>query len=700
MKPINKLSFTEQIVLSILQENKKGTLNTQRVFSRIPETSSISKEAVYDALLSLTQKKHIIQASKGQFQLVKPEKVVRARVIVNFAGEFLLKTPEDEIMRIGQHYFAKSLPEDIVDVYYKKNGKRTEISQIKVIQREPRKIIGFLDVFNGHAFLLTGNTGYKDIQILGEVDGEFDGQKAQVLVTDFPENSKYPIGELLSILGKPGVHETEMHSIVAEFGFQSHFPQDVINESEEIPDTIPQEEIKKRKDFRSVKTFTIDPEDAKDFDDAISLEYLSDNSFKIGVHIADVSHYVLMDSPLDKEALNRSTSVYLVDRTIPMLPEKLSNNLCSLRPNEDRLSFSVEFTFSADYNLLDTWIGKGIIHSDRRFSYEDAQERIVNNSGDYAEDLIFLNTIAKHFEELRFKNGALKFESRELRFILDEKDLPTKVIEKVRFDSHKLIETYMLMANQAVAEYVYKLKVPAPAFIYRTHDEPPKDKLIEFAKFSKLLGYPINIENERSLRKSFNSLLERTAGKPEADMLQQMSIRTMAKAVYTSQKTSHFGLAFQFYSHFTSPIRRYPDLLAHRILFEYLKKRPTEYTESHVEAIAKHSSTMEQKASDAERASIKYKLAELMHLHEGETFEARVSGITEWGIYATIFEYHAEGMIRLNDIRFEQFRYIDSERKIIGKRSKKSISLGDVITVKVKKANPLNRTIDLILIDF
>ncbi len=699
MKPPKKLSFIEKIVLSIVEDQPKGTLNTQRVYARIPKDSSIQKESVFQALLSLAQKKLIDQPSKGNFAKIQPELLTKARVIVNFAGELLLKDDEkNEILRIPQSAFKGLLPEDVIEIGFQRKGKRQEISRLRLLKREPRKVIGYLDVFNDNGYLLTGKSGYNDIQIDEPIDSKYDGLKAVVEVYDYPERSKYPLGRLIQVLGKAGEHETEMHAIVAEFGFSSEFPSDVLLESDAISEIIPESEIKLRKDFRNVTTFTIDPVDAKDFDDAISLQ-ISPEEIKIGIHIADVSHYVKPGTPLEREAINRATSVYLVDRTIPMLPEKLSNNLCSLKPNEDRLSFSVELTLDRDWNVINTWIGKGIIHSDRRFSYEEAQERIVQKQGDFFQEIELLNNIALKYEEQRFKNGALRFESKELRFQLDENNLPTKVIEKQRFEAHKLIETYMLLANQAVAVYVFNLKKPNPPFIYRTHDEPPKDKLLEFAKFCKLLGYPIQIDNEKQLRKSLNGLLERTAGKPEEELLQQMSIRTMAKAVYTSQKTSHFGLAFEYYTHFTSPIRRYPDLLAHRILFEYLNKRESPYTESQIEELAKHSSNMEQKASEAERASIKYKLAELMKFHEGEIFEARITGVTDWGIYATILDYHAEGLIRLSDIRFDHFYFVETERKVVGKRSKRVYQLGDLISVRVKKANIASRTIDLVLMN-
>ncbi len=694
-----KLSFIERITLAILEDTPKGTLNTQRVFSKIPHDATIDKNDVYQALLSLTQKKLITQPSKGQFAFIKPSKTLIGRLILSSKGDYFVVLDNQISYSITNILIKQLLPEENIECEYKEKGKRIDIVRVRLISRTPQKVVGFLDIFEKNAFLLSSRKGYKDIKLTGEFSPELDGQKALVEVFDFPPNSKYPLGRLIETFGKPGENDTEMHAIVGEFGFKTKFPQEVINETEAIPNEISNAELKNRRDFRNITTFTIDPVDAKDFDDAISINLSNENFIKIGVHIADVAHYVEKDSPLDKEAFERGTSVYLVDRTIPMLPEKLSNNLCSLRPNEDRLAFSVEFTLNNKHEIIESWIGKTIIHSNRRFSYEEAQQNIENSTGDYFQELQLLNNIAKKYENQRFESGALKFESKELRFKLDENGAPIEVYEKTRFDAHKLIETYMLLANKEVASFVYKLKIPNPPFIYRTHDNPPQQKLIEFSKFCKVMGYPIQIENEKVMRKSFNSLLERAVDKPELEVLQQMAIRTMAKAVYTAYKTSHFGLAFEFYTHFTSPIRRYPDLLAHRMLFEYINQRPSLYGEETIESFAKHASNMEQKAADAERASVKYKMAEMMQKHEGQIFEARITGITDWGIYATILDLHAEGLIKVGDIRFDKFYFVEDERKLVGKRTKRAFHLGDIISVKVKAANPLNRTIDYYLYD-
>jgi ribonuclease R len=694
-----KLSFIEQVVYAILSDARKGALNVNRVYARIPSDALIEKDQVYKALLSLVNKKKATQPAKGQFKAITYGNLLKGTAVVNKRGEWMLEDEKGDWTRLPGRYTENLLPGDIIEISYSQRGKRLDLQDLNITQRAQPLITGTLDVFEGSAYLLAPESGLPDIEIKEEISEEFDGHKAKVKVLNYPKNGRYPIGEIQEVFGLPGEHETEMHAIVSEFGFSMHFPKNVETAAKNINEEITLHDY--REDFRNITTFTIDPVDAKDFDDALSIHELKNRNIEIGVHIADVDHYVSMGSDIDKEAAERATSVYLVDRTISMLPEKLSNDLCSLKPHVDRYSFSVVLVFNSEYELIDHRISKGVIHSDHRFSYESAQENLISESGEYFEELKKLNNIAEHHEKIRYDNGALKFESKELKFELDDQNLPTKVIEKTRFETHKLIETFMLLANRVIAEYVLKKNTPPPPFIYRTHDEPPADKLIEFAKFCKLMGYPIHIDNEKVLRKSFNSLLERTNGKPEQELLQQMSIRTMAKAVYTGQKTSHFGLAFPFYTHFTSPIRRYPDLLAHRMLFKYLQSdfATKPYTSEEIEAIAKHSSNREQQASDAERASVKYKLTELMQQYEGQLFEAKVSGITEWGIYATISEFHAEGLIRLRDIRFDHFQFIESERKVKGRKSKRTYQMGDYLHVKVKKANTENRTIDLILVE-
>jgi ribonuclease R len=694
-----KLSLAEKLVLAILEDHPKGTMNANRVMSRIPREARLNTDIVYKALLRLTHLNKAEQPSKGQFRIKHP--AVKITGIIEFvrSGDGFV-TPENagaetKDIFVPSEWLNRSLPGDTVEVDVLGGGNRPTGRVIRVVYRSKRRYTGNLDVFEGSGYLIADKAPFKaDIRIEGKVDSELDGMKAIVEVFDYPEKKQNPIGKLIEVLGKPGTNDAEMHAIVAEFGFSVSFPADVEKEAESFSEDIPDQTIRERRDFRQTPTCTIDPADAKDFDDAISYRKLEDGLIELGVHIADVSHFVTEGSRLDQEALQRGTSVYLADRTIPMLPEKLSNNLCSLRPHQDRLAFSAVFTMTENGEVKDRWFGKSIIHSQRRFSYEEAQDRIKTGQGDWAKELGELNTLAEKFQRSRFKAGAISFETDEIRFKLDSQGKPLEVLVKKRFEAHKLIEEFMLLANREVAYYIKTLQKPELPYIYRTHDAPPTDRLIEFSKFCKLFGYRIDISTEANLRASMNKLLKEIEGKPEEDVLQQMALRSMAKAVYTSQKSTHFGLAFDYYTHFTSPIRRYPDLIAHRLLQHYLHKRNAVITADSIEGMAKHSSNMEQKAAEAERASTKYKMAEFLEARVGQYFEAVVSGLTEWGIFAEIIENHCEGMIRLSDIKGDRYEYFESERKVMGRRTRRTFSLGDVITIKVKNANPQTRQID------
>ena len=696
----NKLSFAERIVYAILEDNVKGTLNAQRLHSRIPRDAKINKEQVYKTLLLLFNKGLIDQPSKGNFSIAKPTETVEGIVELTRRGDFVFKNDDADIFAYIPDSLQRGLlPLDEVEVIIKKSKTKNHVVDLRLKQRKPRRLVGHLDLFRNHNFFIPSRDFPVDIKLNHSVDEEYDGYKAVVELIDWPKGKKNPVGKLVQVLGPPGETETEMHSIASEFGFELSFPEDAENEAAAFSDQFTKDEIKLRRDFRNILCITIDPADAKDFDDAISYQKFENGDTEIGVHIADVSHYVTENSALDQEAVKRGTSVYLADRTIPMLPEKLSNGLCSLNPNVDRLSFSVVYTLDADYKIKDTWIGKGIIHSKRRFSYEEAQERIISGEGDLQAELRDLNKIAQYYEKIRFQRGALRFESKEIRFKLDNQGNPIEATVRDRFEAHKLIETYMLMANQSVAEFVRLKEKPPIPFIYRSHDAPAPDRLMEFAKFCDLMGYPIQIDNENVMRKSFNDLMAKIEGDPSLEILQQMAIRTMAKAIYTSDKTSHFGLAFHYYTHFTSPIRRYPDLLAHRLLQSILTEGNHTLPHSQIDAIAKHSSNMEQKAVEAERASSKHMMARLMEQHKGEVLEAVITGVTEWGIYATVIKYHGEGLIRVSDIKSDKFQFVESEKKLMGIRTRKSFHLGDRVWVKVKQTDAVKRIIDFYLIE-
>jgi len=657
---------------------------------------------VHQALMKLANHRLVREPSNGNYSPIQPTVKSQGELVLSNRGDYYVRMELDGEMQqvyMDNEMVGKLLPGDLVTCEIRTKGNRTYVKSIGLLERVPQRYSAILDVFEKNAFGLIQKNGLKDIKITEVIDPKYDGHKAIIEVYDFPHNSRNPLGRVIAILGEVGQADTEMHAIVAEFGFNTRFPDAVIEESEAIPNEISPKDWGERLDMRDVFCITIDPADAKDFDDAISITKDKDGNHVLGVHIADVSHFVTPGSPIDKEAVLRGTSVYLVDRTIPMLPENLSNDLCSLKPHVDRLAFSVIFTLSPSFEIIKQWFGKTVINSKRRFAYEEAQEVIETGKGDHVEELRLLNRMAKHFESIRFANGALRFESKEIRFRFDENKRPIESYVKSRFDAHLLIETFMLMANEAVAKYVKTLKKPELPFIYRSHDLPPQDKLIEFARFCKLMGYPINIDNEAPMRKSFNELMERTANDTSAEILQQMAIRTMSKAVYTAFRSDHFGLAFGYYTHFTSPIRRYPDLLVHRLLQHYLTEPKPFISESEIEMIAKHSSNMEQKAAEAERASTKYTLALMMEQHIGKVMDATITGITEWGIYAMATEYHCEGLIRMSDVKGDRFTYYEAEKKLVGQRTKRSYHLGDPITVSVKKTDPQKRIIDFNLLD-
>jgi ribonuclease R len=572
----------------------------------------------------------------------------------------------------------------------------------EVLERKHKEIVGSLEMSENYGFVVPNNRKlYDDIFIPGNKLGNAQDDDLVIAeVTRWPDaGEKNPEGKIIKILGQVGDNDAEMHAIMLEFGLPYEFPQDVMQAAEAIPDQIPASEIKKRKDFRNTTTFTIDPEDAKDFDDALSIRELENGNYEIGIHIADVTYYLKEGSILDKEAYKRATSVYLVDRTVPMLPEKLSNNLCSLRPNEDRLVFSAVFEMDKNAKIHKQWFGRGIIHSDRRFTYEEAQELIEGKKGDFSSEVGTLNEISLVLRKNRFKNGSIAFESTELKFLLDEDGKPLGLTPKVRKEAHKMIEDFMLLANKKVAEYVYGLhgSQGQHTFVYRTHDYPDQEKLMNFALFAKNFGHTIDVEG-RGLSKSINKLSEEIEGKPEQNILQSLAIRAMAKAVYTTAPNGHFGLAFQHYTHFTSPIRRYPDVMVHRLLDKYLNKGQSEGRAAY-EKKCEHSSAMEKLAADAERASIKYKQIEWMQEMVGQEFDAIVSGMNDFGIYMEIIDTKCEGMVRMRDIEGDFFELQSEKFRIVGQRTGKIIKFGDKLRVQVKSTDINRRTMDLIIVD-
>lgn len=693
-----------ELVMDVFAQNINLTFNYKQVSAKLNIDDNSTRQLIHQIITENVKKGLLKEVETGKYQGSTPKNYLIGTVDVTQSGSaYLIVEGLEEDVFIAPRKLRNALNGDVVKVfvYAKRNGKHMEGEVLEIIERARTEFTGIVKVSSRFAFLIPDNRKMQhDLFIpLEGLKGAKDGDKALVKMVEWPAGAKNPIGEVMSVLGRQGENETEMNAILADYGFPLHFPQNVIAESEAILDTISKEEIKKRRDFRDILTFTIDPADAKDFDDAISFQFLENGNYEIGVHIADVSHYVHTETALNEEAFERATSVYLVDRVIPMLPEKLSNGLCSLRPNEDKLTFSAVFELDKNAKVITEWFGRTIIHSKRRFAYEEAQQVLETKEGDCKEELLILNDLAYKLRAARFKKGAISFETTEVKFKLGENGRPIGVYVKERKDAHKLIEDFMLLANRKVAEFIATkgTKHDRLAFVYRVHDEPDEAVIGNFARFAARFGYKINTKTQKDITNSLNSMMTEVEGKKEQNVLTQLAIRAMAKAIYTTKKSSHYGLAFDYYTHFTSPIRRYPDVMVHRLLQYYLDGGKSADAEG-LEQQCLHTSQMEKKAADAERASIKYKQAEFLQDHIGQEFVGLISGVTEWGIYVEISENKCEGMVRLRDIT-DDFYVLDPENYcIIGQRKKHKYQLGDEVKIEVKKVDLVKRQIDFKLI--
>lgn len=701
-KSTDAASLASQI-LQFLDANYGEEFNSKQIIKKLEIRDAITKGGVEPALSKLVAAGSVSRNPRNYYTSTKDPEFIEGIVdFVNPRFAFIVPLDPEKVdgdILIKEADLKQALDGDRVRVMvFPLKGKtgRVEGKVLEVVERNRDEFVGRVEISPRFAFVVPDfKKMHKDIFVhRGGLNGAQHGEKVVVKLTEWRDGDKNPTGEVTRVLGKAGEHEVEIHSIMAEFGLPFEYPEEPNKEAESISDKITAKEIKKRKDFRDVLTFTIDPADAKDFDDAISYRKLENGNIELGVHIADVTHYVQPKTSLEKEAYNRATSVYLVDRTIPMLPERLSNGLCSLRPHEDKLTFACVFEMDTQGNVKKHWIGRTVIHSDRRFAYEEAQENIDEQSGDFFEELTLLNEIAKKIRKRRFQHGAVNFETVEVKFKLDDGGKPLGLMVKERKDIHKLIEEFMLLANKYVAEFVYNKNKGKDTFVYRTHDYPDSDRLDTFSGFAKRFGHPFDIEDEKNISSALNKLMDEIQGTPEQNVLEQLAIRSMAKAKYTTEPKGHFGLAFPHYSHFTSPIRRYPDMMVHRLLEHYLEGGKSPDAEDWEQKCV-HSSAREKRASDAERASIKYKQVEYMSMAEDKDYEGIVAGVTEWGVFVEITETKCEGMVRVQDMDDDYYELDQKNMRLVGSKTKKMITLGDKVKVRVVNTDIDRRTIDL-----
>lgn len=704
-KPKKLKESLSHIIRKVFTENSDSSLNHKQVCALVNVKEAALRKLVFTTLEDLVKIGFLKNAGHGVYKLNKNDKTYEGiiQLTQRKAGYVIVDDSSISDIYIAPTNINQALGGDRVQVQIIKQGKdKKEGVVLNVLERERTQFVGTIHKQEKFAFLVLDNSRIgTDIYIPKEkLKGAKDGEKVLAKITVWPKTAENPFGEVIEVLGKTGGNDIEMISILVNQGLEYQFPEEVLDEAERVHLELDPKEIERRRDFREVTTFTIDPADAKDFDDALSFKRLENGNIEVGVHIADVSHYVRPETAMDKEALKRSNSVYLVDRVVPMLPEQLSNMVCSLRPNEDKFCFSAVFEMDESGKMYGQWFGKSVIHSNRRFAYEDAQEIIEGKDGDFKDEILLFDKIAKILRKKRLSAGAMNIESEEIRFRLGEDGFPEEIIIKTSKDAHKLIEEFMLLANRKVAEFIAKPKkgIGITPFIYRCHDKPDLAKIATFNLFIKKFDYEIELNNPEMISKNINKLLEDIRYKNEFSLIQTMAIRSMAKATYETENIGHYGLAFDHYTHFTSPIRRYADLMVHRVLQEELTSQKHRYGKE-LNEVCKRISRMERKAVDAERESTKFFQTLFVSDKIGEEFEGTVSGIAEFGLFVKMDENYCEGLVPMSEIPGDRF-YFDADKYcIMGARSKKEYNFGDKVRVRIYEVSSAKRQIDLELVE-